>query len=386
MTRTLTTIGLIALGGLGAAGCHRGIAAEPAVDRLLTDASAEVFSIGAAEGDATQALQHVGGVAFDAADNLYVLDSGAGQVQVYAPDGRYVRSIGSKGRGPGELHRAMQVAVTTGGKVVVSDLGQRGFSVFAADGTFERLVPFEVGRGVAGLELRASNTGGFVTAYQPVPGPKPEAQSVVIVASDPGGGALSTLFTVPQGSGSAGMLDPRAPAFSPRVHWAVLPDGRTVVAYGTGYELRYATQGASETVVGRGISPRHVSNADRDRERESRLEALEHEGAALPPATRNAVLKMVREMRFAEVMPVINGIVADPAGYVWVQRTSDDGSATGPIDLIGPNGGYVGTVTGQRLPLAVSASGRAAYLERDELEVERIVVRQVPAAWRSKAN
>jgi hypothetical protein len=88
------------------------------------------------------------------------------------------------------------------------------------------------------------------------------------------------------------------------------------------------------------------------------------------------------EPTFAEVMSVVSGITTDPHGRVWVQRRNADGTAAGPIDLVDAAGRYIGTLPAQPLPSAVSASGLAAWIERDDLGVERIAVRRLPAGWR----
>lgn len=54
----------------------------------------------------------------------------------------------------------------------------------------------------------------------------------------------------------------------------------------------------------------------------------------------------------------------------------------GPIDLVTPEGNYLGTITGSRLPDAISRGGLAAYIERDENDVERVIVRRLPESWR----
>jgi hypothetical protein len=47
------------------------------------------------------------------------------------------------------------------------------------------------------------------------------------------------------------------------------------------------------------------------------------------------------------------------------------------------NGRYIGTLPAQPLPNAVSASGLAAWVTTDdELGVERVTVRRLPAGWR----
>ena len=38
-----------------------------------------------------------------AGGEIFVLDGKIGQVKVYGPDGRHLRTIGKKGQGPGEL-------------------------------------------------------------------------------------------------------------------------------------------------------------------------------------------------------------------------------------------------------------------------------------------
>ncbi|HEX2189597.1 MAG TPA: hypothetical protein VHG51_11895, partial [Longimicrobiaceae bacterium] len=62
---------------------------------------------------------------------------------------------------------------------------------------------------------------------------------------------------------------------------------------------------------------------------------------------------------------------------IWVERTGESWGEPGPIDVVTAEGRYLGTVTGQALPDAFSASGRAAYVERDEDGVQRVAVRQL---------
>jgi hypothetical protein len=47
----------------------------------------------------------IGGVTADAQGHIHVLDQQAQQVRVFGADGKFVRSLGRPGRGPGELSR-----------------------------------------------------------------------------------------------------------------------------------------------------------------------------------------------------------------------------------------------------------------------------------------
>jgi hypothetical protein len=87
-------------------------------------------------------------------------------------------------------------------------------------------------------------------------------------------------------------------------------------------------------------------------------------------------------MPFAEFISVLTGMITDAQGWIWVQRRHTDSTERGPIDLITATGRYVGTLPPQRLPVAVSATGRAAYIVTDDLGVEHVEVRQLPATWK----
>src|SRR4030042_4223918 len=44
--------------------------------------------------------------------NIYVLDIQDGNIKKYAPDGKFVMTIGRKGQGPGELQGPMRIQMT----------------------------------------------------------------------------------------------------------------------------------------------------------------------------------------------------------------------------------------------------------------------------------
>ena len=66
---------------------------------------------------------------------LYVADAQDCAVKVFAKDGRFLRAIGRKGRGPGELNFPSGVAVG-GGKVHVADKLNRRIQTFDGEGKF----------------------------------------------------------------------------------------------------------------------------------------------------------------------------------------------------------------------------------------------------------
>lgn len=379
-------------------------------DRLLAGRPAPVFGVGAEEGESWEMFSGVGGVAFDAQDNLYVLDRGNHRVLVFNPRGRFVRQMGRRGQGPGELMGPVQMTVTQAGEVVVSDVGRRAYSVFGTDGTFRRNVAFEE-EALPGLAMQPHPRGGVVGLFRPGASFPRNARAGVTVSSNSlvwhplaRGSRASRLFQVPEEvvrsaemPGASSGTRTRmvgAPTFSPQVHWAVLPTGGVAVAHTARYSVKVTNPaGGVVRVLERPIAPRAVTARDRERARERLRRGLEtgegvvvisrdgrNRAGTTPP---QVVRQQVEGMQFADRIPVIDGITADRRGRLWVERAGAQVGAAGPVDLLSAEGRYLGTLpAGTVLPNAFSPTGRAAYIETDELGVERVVVRALPATWR----
>lgn len=76
------------------------------------------------------------GVAYDAFDDtVFVVDSGNHRVQVFTPDGAYVRTIGGPGPAPEGLEEPRDVAVS-GSRVYVTDGARDRVAIFSVDGVY----------------------------------------------------------------------------------------------------------------------------------------------------------------------------------------------------------------------------------------------------------
>jgi len=94
------------------------------------------------------------GVAVDGDGRMYVAEMGSNRVQVFSPQGEYLRTLGQQGQGPGELQ--MPIAITASGdRVVVSDWRNLRLSHWDDEGTHLGDVPMASGR----LEQTIIGTG-----------------------------------------------------------------------------------------------------------------------------------------------------------------------------------------------------------------------------------
>jgi streptogramin lyase len=80
-------------------------------------------------------------VAFDTAGNIFVADGyGNARIAKFAPDGRFLKSWGSRGTAPGQFDRPLSLATDARGNVYVADRANRRIQVFDNEGVFERQI------------------------------------------------------------------------------------------------------------------------------------------------------------------------------------------------------------------------------------------------------
>jgi hypothetical protein len=381
----------------------------PSRDRALEAPSQTLFSVGVLEGAEHEMFSQLSAVAFDGDGNLYVLDRGSHRVVVFDPDGGFRHTIGRRGSGPGEFQGPIGLAVT-GQEVAILDMANNAVVVFRRDGHYLRNIPFESGDR-PGRQFGAHPLGGFV--YEPMPfsirmegGGAPELkarETLPVLWRGTGANArVRTLFEgpapaaavrqepAPGGQQRIMLQSNTAPIFSPTFRWQVLPDGGLATASGDGYRLEMVDRDGRVTrIIERAIAPRRTTDRDRERVQRQREEAVASSGgfvmgggaaaARAGELAGAAARQALANLAFAETIPVIQGIAVDPAGRLWIRRAGAGEYDQGPVDIVGADGRYFGTLPdGTRLPSAFGPQRTAAYIEADDLGVQRVVVRRVP--------
>ncbi|MEA2005908.1 MAG: NHL repeat-containing protein [Acidobacteriota bacterium] len=96
----------------------------------------EQIAIGADEVDANQMFFNLIGSFIDSKNNYYLLDKGNFRIQVFNKDGKFIRTIGKKGQGPGELASIVAGGIYDQKYVLVADDELLRVNVYDLEGNF----------------------------------------------------------------------------------------------------------------------------------------------------------------------------------------------------------------------------------------------------------
>ena len=391
---------------LAASGGAQQIIQLPAEDRWLEADFEELYRLGSMAGEDWEQFGSLASVAFDGAGNLFVFDR-LMQTQivfVVGSDGRLVRQLGGRGEGPGEFHAGGAMAVFADGRVAVVDVGRRGYHIFAADGEFERLVRIakpsgvtSVGRvvaqpgadaiiGVPTLATAMTITGAAFREPVRFPTSHPFERTTLAgeeTTTDTIGDAwlppidLEGLDNTDRVN-AAPMPTRLLPEFSPELHWGVLSDGRVVFSDSTTYAVKVVEADAGVVrILKRPFQPEPVTGRMIRAEKRRRVDRLEENVA--PGANLQARRRSIEELEFHTELSVIRGLGTTWDGYIWVLRRGEGPRDDGPIDVLAPDGRYLGSYPAgtTALPAAFGPDGLVAFVEVSELGVQTVVVKRV---------
>ena len=316
--------------------------------------------------------------------NLIVLDVRGRRVLEYDEAGRWVRTWGRAGAGPGEFRFATAVTAGAGDSLWVFDTGR--VTVFPADGGRVRTIPTSartfgrarLGEGAIIRPLVPAMTQVGATAGSAV------QQVVHLGRIGMDGVVRDTIWTGPMPkrvvvtveSGNSIYNTHATEQFAALMHWDQLRDGNLVIADTSAYILRIISPaGRVLHTFGTHEPGRPVTSADRARA----LEALraEHEGRSDTRVPAGLRRKQLEQTPFAAVMPRITGVGIDPDDRIWVGVS---GATAEPerLDVYDRRGRLVARVrSAPGMPAAFYGNGITAVLERDEYDAQRVRIMRV---------
>ena len=397
-----TTVALAAIAGLVVPLGAQEVIQLPVEDSCLEADFEEMFRVGATMGEPWEQFTTIVRLGFDEGGNLYVFDGvmRAGmpaeipmptslRVLVFDPTGRFLREFGRMGEGPGEFNWPWGYVVMRDGTTVVGESRQAAWQIFDPAGNFVRMVrkPDDLQmftdiqgdpRGGHLLTLRsARNTREWTS--QPILRMSLAGDVAEMETIAEGWLPESTVLDATRTMGFGSMSMPAI--FEPELLYGMLPDGTVVFSDSSTYKLKLTPPDGRthvERVITRSINPQPVTGAMQEAwhdQQEAELLRAERAGWTSLGSF---------DVAFYPELSVIRALATTWDGRIWVQRRDGFPDEDGAIDVLGPSGEYTGTFPAGSivLPDAFGPDGLAAFIEKDEMDVETVVVKQLPRSAR----
>lgn len=344
--------------------------------------------LGTALGEGPQAFDRVDGAIRLSDGTVVVGDRGTLELHWFGPGGEHRARAGGEGGGPGELERLRGLARWRGDTVVALDGSGPTLEIYAPDGTFvrsERPLRDPEGTswsvqlaGVAGertLVLRGGRIFGPRQVRERGSGVFRDTVPVLLRAGT--GAPLDTLGFFP---GQTYQLEVREGGFTVRT-LSLRPNLRIAAAgdrihLGTGDSREIRTYGVDGDLA-RLVRGGRRGGAVTAEIREAYVDAVaERVGDRVD---EQALRRRFREWPWPDRMPAHDYLAADAAGGVWVRSFPPPGADSATWNVYGPDGREEGRWRAPASLRILSVEDRIVLaLDRDDLGVDRIQVHRLP--------
>ena len=305
-----------------------------------------------------QMIFEIRSVQVGAGGEIFVLDGKIGQIKVYGPGGRHLRTIGKKGQGPGELQSPTRMAMTPDGNLCFPDVGNNRVSTYSPEGACLKETPFKGWRPIRFLP--DSRGGGYGDLLDLQGGVKD-----VLFKFDPKLDKVATIATLVIVENPS---DQMAPMEMFRLIYQVDPKDRIVWASTGDYELSTVdADGKTVRKILRDHEKRSYSRADKDRLIKDYL------GGRTPPSDFMPF--------FPPHRPVLYHFVLDDEGRLYVRTFEKDGQGLFYYDVFDNEGRYFARLALPESELLSVVKKGKAYTSIDENEAGIPQVKRYAVVW-----
>jgi len=313
---------------------------------------AEDLSLGGPDAQGEAALDRIRQVLPDDAGTLYVLDERASHVKVFDASGKYLRTIGRKGQGPGELEYPMTMSLNEKTGELAVHQQSRGIAFFKTDGTYLRQLSLKV---MLGARARLDSRGQIYLLEIVMDN---ESSRYATRKLAPDGSVLATISETPTPTGSGNTTR----AFIPVAFYGIDREDRFIYGFPETYEIQI--YGPTEAKVLRKITRAYDPVAVTDEDKAERRKDV-------PPGYS-------RELEFPKHHPAYSRFFLSDLGHIFVQTYEKADGGRLIHDVFDAEGRFIG-----RLPLKPSGIGilKGKYYALEEDEEGYQCVKRYAVTW-----
>jgi hypothetical protein len=302
-----------------------------------------------------QMFQNINTLGIDDEGNLYILDELAGNIKVFDQKGDFLKTIGKKGQGPGELGMPISLAITPNQNIIVNDMGQRKILFFDKEGNY--LKQFSIADKFLFFGPMVTSTGDLIASHT-IPQDNPVTELTKFNQElEP----LLTFTSIPVDKPPAVNIFVARSLSSLR--WTLTDNDEIIWGdiKNPEYELYVHNQdGTLIKKITRNYDPLPITAEDKDK--------------LIEETFGQSSMRDQWDVRFPDNYPAYMGFSTDDEGHILVRRyEKQENEQGGLVDIFDSDGRYMAQVRLKMNPL-IFKKGHMYTIEEDE-EGFRVVKR-----------
>ena len=277
----------------------------------------------------------------DVKGRILVYDRQTQDIRMFAPDGKFIRTIGRQGSGPGEMRNAEGIVIDRRGRIWVRDAANARFTVFNGEGEFEKNWTMKFCWSQGPWHPQVEKQGRLIDYDCVVPPGGGRSLGYAVVAYRADFSGVDTLSARPE-CGTRELSDAgtwvtrlekgtmyRSIPYAPFPAGVLGQAGETWCAPNTSrYEIMRIPQGGRDTIrISRNIAAVPVTKQERD----SVIATFEEKGPS-----------GLDFSRIPRTKPLIDRLTVDDKGRLWVRRTNAQGAVE--FDIYNADGQQIAIV------------------------------------------
>jgi hypothetical protein len=338
------------------------------------------LEIGVVEGAPEYQLSQVITAKKLAGGQIVIADRTSQAMRFFDAAGRYLRTSGRKGGGPGEFQALSWIQILPGDSIVAYDAPQRRLSTFDPEGALVATRTLEF-KGLSGYPRAAGEfadgtllviSGPDNASGSPTSGARRDSTFYLRNSAD---GSLHNPIVHQLGQESYmktgdGIAMYGSLIFGRSSQYAVTPE-RLFAGETDRYEIGvYDPSGRLERLIRLDRPLRPVAQEDVDKVRSRQLATT-----GVPPQVRELRNSMIAEMPIPPTMPAFASLLTDDAGDLWAKEEAgaDDPDAPSRWKVFDPDGRLLGELSmpGRFRPTQIGTDF-VLGVGKDELDVEHV--------------
>ena len=340
--------------------------------------------IGTAEGAPEYELSNIRGV-LRLSDGTIVVANQQSELRYYDRNGKYIRTAGRKGEGPGDFFQIQGLTQLRDGNIGVDDF-RHGIQVYSPDGKFVRRYPMPNADGFPPLVVFDDGTmilGDWPQGRRGAPAI--HTDSMDLKRFPPGGreqivGRFPAVRFAPTSLGRSTHMQ-----FSPVL--MQFARGQTwFLGFPEKWEIVQLTAaGKPVRVIRRAWQPVEITASDRQAYRDAMVNRPGEGGGSVSPRIRAQREAIYADDMFAKTLPAYGGIYVDAVGNLWTMeplrprdmptaaRFNDTNDKPRAWSVFDPSGRWLGQVqTPANFLVFEIGADYIIGLWRDEVDVEHV--------------